>query len=166
MSLWLRARLQHQSSKGQQPVPAGDQSARTQAMTKAKGKAKARAAKEGSHAFQIFDILPHFDLCDVEAGLEMDGKHDMSQPWLFCWDEEDLPEDVSLLLKLVPLTDAKKNLKETDKPLPSLLEEVEAFEKLFQKSDLRLVAGKGQQSCKETTAQFVRPSGPETVTRH
>eukprot|EP00439_Symbiodinium_sp_Y106_P047100 s97_g6.t1 len=136
-----------------------DQSARTQAMTKAKGKAKARAAKEGSHAFQIFDILPHFDLCDVEAGLEMDGKHDMSQPWLFCWDEEDLPEDVSLLLKLVPLTDAKKNLKETDKPLPSLLEEVEAFEKLFQKSDLRLVAGKGQQSCKETTAQFVRPSG-------
>ncbi|CAE7688765.1 unnamed protein product, partial [Symbiodinium sp. KB8] len=134
-----------------------DQNARTQAMAKAKGKAKAKAAKEGNHAFQLFDILPHYDFCDVDAGAQVDEKHDMSQPWLFCWDcEEDLPEDASLLLKLVPFSDAKKNLKETDKPLPSLVEEVAAFEKLFEKSDLRLVAGKGQQGCKETTAQFVR----------
>ncbi|CAE7277427.1 unnamed protein product [Symbiodinium sp. CCMP2592] len=135
-----------------------DQGARSQAMGRAKGKAaaKAKATKEGNHAFQIFDILPHFDLCDVDGGPHMDKDHNLSQPWLFTWDVEDLPEDACPLLKLVPLKDAKKNLTETDKPLPSLVEEIEAFERSFKKRDLRLVAGKGQQSCKETTAQAVR----------
>ena len=43
-----------------------------------------------------------------------------------------------------------------DSALIHLQKEVESFEANFMKSDLRVVAGKGQQTCGEVTSDFVR----------
>ena len=138
-----------------------NQEGRKEALSNARGKAKASAAKrkkEDASAFQILDMMKYFEFCEVDAGAVMHPQHDMSHPWLFAWRDEEHLEFPCALLKLVSLPDGNApQLDETqDKILMAVQKEVEAFEQTFRKSDLRVVAGKGQQPCGELTSEFVR----------